>query len=187
MHIVAVAYLTASGQQHGTTFLQDFQRLFVKAVGFVEIFHLEFLIFHLPWIDPEIPAIFNIFRELHHQRQLARRRDSSKRLFDSTKGDVLACLQCTGKQMTLTKNAIAILDDIGSTGIRQTGHESIIRLDGNPKRLVVGIDELGETRQRYNDTTELTPIFSRTIALLTPMNIERTNESRSLATIVVES
>ena len=72
-------------------------------------------------------------------------------------------------------------------GISQTCSKSIIGLNGNPKRLVIGIDKLWETRQRDNSTAELSPLTGRTIAFLAPMYIERTDKSRALATIVVNA
>ena len=187
-HVVAVTDLATGTEQDGAAFLQDFQRLGIQRIRLVEISRfLVVFISQFLRVYPEVPAVFNVFGELHQQRQLAGRGDSGKRLPDSSKGDVLACRQCTGKQIALTQNAVAILDDIGGTGIRQTGHESIIRLDRDLQRLVVGIDKLGETRQGYNGTTELTPVFSRTIALLTPMYVERTNKGGALTTVVVKS
>ena len=187
-HVVAVTDLATGANQHGAAFLQDFQRLGIQRIRLVEISHfLIIFISQFLGINPEVPAVFNRRRELHRQRQLARGGDSGKRVFDGAKGYVLACWQGAGEQVALPENAVTGGDDVGGTGIRQTGHESIIRLDRDLQRLVVGIDKLGETRQGYNGATELTPVFSRTIALLMPVHIERTNEGRSLTAVVVES
>ena len=71
--------------------------------------------------------------------------------------------------------------------VAERGIGSIGAFDGNGERLVVGIDELGETGQWYDGATELAPVGGVAIAFLAPMDVQRTDEGSALTRIVVDA
>ena len=63
----------------------------------------------------------------------------------------------------------------------------VVYLDRHHQAVGCGVDKLGKTRQWHDGRAELSPLTGIGISLLTPMDVERPDKCRTLATIVVQS
>ena len=184
--IAAQAHLTCSHQQHLPTFLQHRDGLGVERI--CDEYIAALLTPHPTTIgiDPEIPMIPHLLADMDLQRQFAGLADAVEGNDNGADLHVLANRDTVRRERTFRHNLLTTCDDIRLPDGGNISVEGVVDLDGHPQGIGRRIDELRKAGQRHQWRAELPPTIGKRVTFLPPMYIQRADEGRSLATIVVE-